>query len=183
MKISTCLITGLPGSGKTLLAVEIIKLNADSENPRPLFTNINGIDCKALRCFQLPNDQVTQINKDNYPVGSIFVIDEAQEHYPPRSSGAKKPEHIAFFEVRRHVGYDFILLTQHPKLIDKNIRLLLADHYHNNRPFGMGYRNVLHWPSVNEDPEPNQSASTAVVEKKNTMQSFINSTKVHSSTT
>lgn len=166
MKISTALITGLPGSGKSLLAVELIKLNADSEEPRPLFTNVKGIDKKSLRCFSLNNEVITSIRADNYPPGSIFVIDEAQEHYPPRANGARKPEHIALFEVRRHSGYDFIILTQHPKLIDKNIRVLLSDHYHNVRPFGMGYRNVLHWNTVNEDPEPNQSASTAVVTKK-----------------
>lgn len=162
--IHTCLITGLPGSGKTLLAVEMLLENSKSENPRIVFTNIKGLDYKKLNCF--PLDDPKLITLVNYPPGSVFVIDECQEHYPTRSAGTKKPDEIALFETRRHSGYDFILLTQHPKLIDKNVRVLISDHYHCIRPFNVSYRNVLHWPTVNEDPEPNQSHTTAVTEKK-----------------
>lgn len=162
--LHTCLITGLPGSGKTLLAVELLLENTKSEQPRPVFTNIKGLDFKKLNCF--PIDDPKLITADNYPPGSVFVIDECQEHYPPRNAGARKPPEIALFETRRHSGYDFVLLTQHPKLIDKNVRVLISDHYHCIRPFNVKYRNVLHWPTVNEDPEPNQNHSTAVTEKK-----------------
>lgn len=166
MNVSTCLITGLPGSGKSLLAIEVILANANSDSPRPLFTNIKGADHKKLRSFQLDNSDIPNIRGDNYPKGSIFVIDEAQEVFPPTAAGSKKTPILSLFETRRHYGYDFILVTQHPMLIHKNLRLLLNNHYHNIQPFGLGYRKVLQWSSVNEHPEPNHSDSDAVTTKK-----------------
>lgn len=166
MNVSTCLITGLPGSGKSLLAIELILANANSDAPRPLFTNIKGADHKKLRSFPLDNDDIPNIRGDNYPKGSIFVIDEAQEVFPPTAAGTKKTPILSLFETRRHYGYDFVLVTQHPMLIHKNLRLLLNNHYHNIQPFGLGYRKVLQWSSVNEHPEPSHSNSDAVTTKK-----------------
>lgn len=166
MNVSTCLITGLPGSGKSLLAIELILSNANSDAPRPLFTNIKGADHKKLRSFHLDNGDIPNIRGDNYPKGSIFVIDEAQEVFPPTAAGTKKTPILSLFETRRHYGYDFVLVTQHPMLIHKNLRLLLNNHYHNIQPFGLGYRNVLQWSSVNEHPEPSHSNSNAVTTRK-----------------
>jgi zona occludens toxin len=160
------MITGLPGSGKTLLAIEMLKDNADSENPRPVFTNIKGVDHKQLRTFEITNEAIPNIRGDNYPVGSVFVIDEAQEIFEPKPAGSKKTPIISLFETRRHYGYDFVIVTQHPMLIHKNVRLLISNHYHNVRPFGVDYRNVLQWSSVNEDPEPNHGQTDAVITKK-----------------
>lgn len=166
MNVGTCMITGLPGSGKSLLAIELILKNANSDKPRPLYTNIKGCDYNALKCFPIENQDVPDIRPDNYPTGSIFVIDEAQEIFPPKPAGSSKTPIISLFETRRHYGYDFVIVTQHPMLVHKNLRLLISNHYHNVRPFGLGYRKVLQWSSVNEDPEPNHSQSDAVVTKK-----------------
>lgn len=166
MKLATAMVTGLPGSGKSLLAIEMIKANAESDNPRPVFTNIKGIDHKALRTFQLTNEDIPNIRGDNYPKGSVFVIDEAQEVFPPMAAGSKKTPIISLFETRRHYGYDFVIVTQHPMLVHKNIRLLISNHYHNVRPFGVDYRKVLQWCSVNENPEPSHGQTDAIVTKK-----------------
>jgi len=166
MKLGTCMVTGLPGSGKSLLAIEMIKANAESDNPRPVFTNIKGIDHKALRTFEISNEEIPNIRGDNYPKGTVFVIDEAQEIFPPMAAGSKKTPIISLFETRRHYGYDFVIVTQHPMLVHKNIRLLISNHYHNVRPFGVDYRKVLQWSSVNENPEPSHGQSDAIVTKK-----------------
>lgn len=166
MKLGTAMVTGLPGSGKSLLAIEMIKANAESDNPRPVFTNIKGIDHKALRTFELTNEDIPNIRGDNYPKGSVFVIDEAQEVFPPMAAGSKKTPIISLFETRRHYGYDFVIVTQHPMLVHKNIRLLISNHYHNVRPFGVDYRKVLQWSSVNENPEPSHGQTDAIVTQK-----------------
>ncbi|MGL4565407.1 zonular occludens toxin domain-containing protein [Aeromonas veronii] len=73
------LITGRPGSGKTLLAVEMIRDNANGERIRPLFANIDGLAYDRLRCFPL-EDPTTW---PDLPAGSIVVIDECQKLMPP----------------------------------------------------------------------------------------------------
>ena len=164
--LNTCLVTGLPGSGKTLYVVEQLVKNSKlpADERRVVYTNIDGIDHDALGTKPLPD--LSELTLDSHDQGAVFVIDEAQAHgYSPLPATRKKPSWIQILQVRRHAGYDFILITQHPKLIDSDCRRLLADHYHCYRPFGVKYRVVSHWPTVNENPEPSQSADTAVKKK------------------
>ena len=164
--LNTCLITGLPGSGKTLYVMEQLVKNSKlpDDQRRVIYTNIDGIDHDALKTKPLP--ELSELTLESHEQGAVFVIDEAQAHgYSPQPATKKKPTWIQLLQVRRHAGYDFILITQHPKLIDSDCRRLLADHYHCYRPFGVRYRVVSHWPTVNENPEPSQSADTAVKTK------------------
>jgi len=62
--------------------------------------------------------------------GSLIIIDECQTYFRPRSSSSKVPEFIAAFEVHRHQGLDFWLLTQRPQLLDGNLRALVGRHIH-----------------------------------------------------
>lgn len=64
------------------------------------------------------------------PQGAVFFFDEAQNIYRPRSSSGKVPENVAAFEVHRHKGLDFFLITQNPSLIDSNLRALVSRHIH-----------------------------------------------------
>lgn len=151
------LITGLPGSGKSLLAVELILQNRDSEKIRPLYSNISGLDFDALRCFPLEEIETWY----NLPDNSIIVVDECQRWFRPRPNGSTVPEYISRFETHRHHGHDIILITQHPKLIDANIRRLVELHQHQYRAFGLEKRRVFEWNNCNEDPEPSNSEKTA----------------------
>ena len=63
------------------------------------------------------------------PDGSVYFLDEAQNIYRPRSSASKVPESVAAFEVHRHKGLDFFLITQNPRLIDANIRAISIKAY------------------------------------------------------
>lgn len=156
------LITGAPGTGKSLLAVEIILDNSLSENPRPIFSNINGLDFEKLRCFPLDNPEEWH----TYPVGSLLVIDECQRYFPPRPNGSKVPQNIAEFETHRHHGLDIILLTQHPTFIDANIRKLVDRHQHGFRPFGKKRRTLLEWTGCNDNPEPAKNESNSLQKRK-----------------
>lgn len=117
------LITGVPGTGKTALAVsQLLALRGE----RPVFSNING-----LKIDHFPIDHVW-VSKwyENAPEDALIVIDEAQHSFRPRPQGSRVPENVAAFETHRHMGVDFILITQRPTLIDANIRGLVGRYLH-----------------------------------------------------
>lgn len=131
------LVTGIPGSGKTAYVVDWL-LSLPKE--RPIFCD--GVPDLALEhevCPPLPDwtheedDASSQSGKKisfTFPVGSVVVLDEAQRVYRPRATGSKVPPEVAAFETHRHLGLDFILITQSPGLIDSNIRKLVGRHVH-----------------------------------------------------
>lgn len=131
------LITGTPGSGKTLYAVWEIarhipgsKVEADRyEIDRKLFSNIRDLIVDH-----------TFINADNLnewqtwaKPGEYIIYDEVQEVWRPRGLGSKVPECIQALETHRHMGVDIALVTQHPMLVDPNIRRLVNRHLHIRR--------------------------------------------------
>lgn len=156
------LITGKPGSGKSLLAVEMILDNSKADSIRPCFSNIDGLDYKALKCF--PLDEPDKWH--TLPVGSLIIIDEAQDWMPPRPSGKAVPEHVDMLNKHRHMGYDVILMTPDPMLLDVTARKTVGRHLHCYRPFGMKHRKVFEWNGCNDSPEPSKNESNALVKKK-----------------
>lgn len=155
------LVTGVPGAGKTLYAVSRILDNLKSDNPRPIFSNINGLDYDALKCFPLSEAQIFDLSQFT-GMSAVVIIDECQRFYPPRPSGSKVPEYISYFNVHRHDGIDVILITQGPKLIDKQLRDVVGEHIHFTRPFNMSKNFMYRWTGCNDDPEPSKSETNAV---------------------
>jgi hypothetical protein len=152
------LITGLPGGGKTLLALAILAANAKSSSPRPVFVHgIPDLD-KSLLWAPLPDPTTWHVD---VPEGALVIIDECQHWFPPRPSGSKVPDYISAFETHRHRGLDFVLISQHPKLIDQNLRRLIERHRHVTRVFGSSFQNVYEWNTCNESPEPPQNLKSA----------------------
>ena len=152
------LITGAPGAGKTLLAVTDFLLEASREN-RPII--VDGIPELAVDHLAAPpvpewtkhvEDAASQDGKKlvfSFPEGALVVIDEAQRVYRPRAVGSKVPPEVAAFETHRHQGLDFIILTQHPNLIDANVRKLVGRHLH-IRELGILGRKVYEWPEASD---------------------------------
>jgi hypothetical protein len=151
------LITGLPGSGKSLLAVEILLKNSQSETPRVAFTNVNGIDYDRLKCFPLPEPEKWY----DLPDGSLILIDECQRYFRPRANGSAVPETVSRMETHRHQGHDLILITQWPKFIDSNVRNLVEFHQHSYRVVGSNFRTILEWNGCCENPAPSQTQTTS----------------------
>lgn len=167
------LITGAPGAGKTLLAVSDF-LSEAHENGRKMI--VDGIPDLQLDHEPAPpvsiwttyvDDPSSQDNQKllfSFPEGSLVVIDEAQRVYRPRPIGSKVPPEVAAFETHRHQGLDFIILTQHPNLIDANVRKLVGRHLH-IRDLGVLGRKVYEWPEVG-NPERFRDAP---IQRKYTM--------------
>lgn len=138
------LTTGTPGAGKTLYTLQRVKAWAEREN-RPVF--YSGIPSLALGW-----SEIDPVKWYECPANSIIVIDECQRAFRPRSFGGEVPEYVSRLETHRHQGLDLVLITQHPMLIDSNVRRLVGRHYHVARRFGLKRATVLEFESCKDNP-------------------------------
>lgn len=149
------LITGVPGSGKTLMAVSDLAKKVDKEwAGRKIF--VHGIPDLTIPTEPIPDGHSIQDMHVwlKWPEnnGSIVVIDEAQNIFPPRSSGSKTPEIVEWLHIHRHSGVDIILITQMPGRIDKQVRDLVGAHYHIHKT-PLGVRMRYFWDYCENNPK------------------------------
>lgn len=121
------LLTGTPGSGKTLAAMELIE-KWGKENPGRLIysANIDG------QCYPgvLPLDDAGVLEWHRHcEKDSLVVVDEAQRYWRA-SRGGDPSQAIIEMETHRHDGIDIVLMTQHPTFLHANIRKLVNVHIH-----------------------------------------------------
>lgn len=151
------LITGTPGAGKTLYCISkllrdlvgsVVKSTDQDgntvETPRRILTNIPRL---LLDHELIGPDAGGGLAdwQDWCQPGDVIAYDEVQRSWPPRPNGSKVPEYISALETHRHKGVDFILLTQHPMLLDRNVRALVGRHLHVRRLGGIGAAIVYEW--------------------------------------
>jgi len=79
--------------------------------------------------------------------GSVIVYDEIQKPWPLAATGSRVPPCITALETHRHMGVDFIVLTQHPMLIHANLVRLVGRHLHIRRMGNMGLTIHYEWDS------------------------------------
>lgn len=152
--------TGTPGSGKTLSMVEALsrlqkKWEKHPEEARAIYVhNINDL---ALPHAPMPTKSIqvgprAQIvpDWDAMEAGSLVIIDECQDVFPPRSSQTVAPPHVAWLNTHRHGGFDLWLTTQNPKLIDFSVRALVNKHLHFRRLFGGQRAAVYEWDACSD---------------------------------
>ena len=158
------LITGVPGAGKTLYCVSEIlsKLDADNKklisqgkDPRPVI--VDNIPELKLD-HQVAPDLLTW--PDWAHEGALIVSDEVQRHWRPTPAGQQPHRSIAELETHRHRGLDFIILTQHPNLINTNVRRLVGRHIHIRRTVMGTY--AYEWPECVTPDSSYRSALTKV---------------------
>ena len=84
-------------------------------------------------------------------------------HIPPATSGSKVPDYVAELETHRHRGLDFILITQHPRLIDINLRELIEHHTHLGKT-NLGLRRKMEWTTGGaKDPGSRANIKEALI--------------------
>lgn len=155
------LITGVPGSGKTLKLISDLMTRDDLKN-RPLFLDgIPDVNEKIIPHMPIPDGESMQTWHKWAPTGAILVIDECQRVFRPRPSGSKVPDFVAELETHRHRGLDFFLLTQHPRLIDANVRSLIGHHTHISKT-NLGIRRQVEWQRC-ANPEARSDVSEGIV--------------------
>lgn len=149
------LITGVPGSGKTLSVVSDLAEKVKKEwADRKIFTH--GISELMIPTEKIPEGHdIKDMNVWlKYPEnnGSVVIIDEAQKIFPPRSSGSKTPELVEWLHIHRHLGLDIILISQMPGRIDKQVRDLVGAHYHIHKT-PLGVRMRYFWDYCENNPK------------------------------
>lgn len=201
------LVTGTPGAGKTLYAVaallpEYLKQtveidddgNAKTVKRRILVDGIKNLIvdhelmAKSVNVSKIVGrDVVESVECEGEGVanwwewckpGDVVVIDEVQRLWRPRGNGSKVPQMIAELETHRHRGVDFILITQHPMLLDQNIRRLVSRHIHIRRMWG-GSRAVRYEWDHCSGPEKVGDASKAYWPYPKDAFKFYKSAEVH----
>jgi zona occludens toxin len=136
------LYTGTPGHGKTQRAL-YDAINDDRFKGRHVYwSGINGLveDAPELaRWSHLDDVKTWQECEPN----SVIFIDECHkaDYFPLRGVG-KPPDWIEKIAEHRHLGLDFILVTQNAKDVDVFIRRRIETHYHMKRPAQLPYTNV-----------------------------------------
>lgn len=161
------LVTGLPGSGKTLYSLSMVNDLAEKE-ARPVF--YNGItdltlpwtlwdDDLVKRWHLLPNGSAFSADTPLLHKGAVIVIDECQRLFRVRPAGSPVPDFVAALERHRHQGLDFVLITQHPMLIDSNVRRLAGRHLHAVSAFGAKACTLHEWASVKDQCDKQRSDS------------------------
>jgi len=131
--------SGTPGSGKSLhVAKDIyIKLFTKKQNVIANFDinrEIYNKKKKKGKFEYVANDELTpsffyQYAKDHHVLGkesqTLVIIDECQLLFNPRSWNDKyRTNWVNFFTQHRKWGYNFILISQFDRLVDRQIRSL-----------------------------------------------------------
>ncbi|MEM3789187.1 MAG: zonular occludens toxin domain-containing protein [Candidatus Bathyarchaeia archaeon] len=154
------LITAVPGSGKTLLAVGlIIKYTTEG---RHVYHNINGLQVHKFphpdRIHDAPNDW-----RDT-PHGSVVIYDECQQpHLYPATAqrGAVDDERLTAMETHRHTGHDLIFITQAPTFLHHHARKLVGQHIHLYRGGGSKIVARYEWSHVCDNPNDRREQERA----------------------
>lgn len=127
------LITGMPGNGKTLYAVEFIRDAV--KKGRAVYSDIKGLTLEGVQ--PAPDDWRT------LPDGSLVVYDEAHKRFPSyRGKGRSPLQVVQDMDEHRHRGFDLMFITQWPDKIDGELFRLVGEHCHLNRAFGLQSANL-----------------------------------------
>lgn len=143
--MSMILITGTPGSGKSLFAVaKILELQKQFPD-RQIFADIEGLQIDGVE--RSPEDW------RETPENSIIFYDEAQQHERFRSgTSANKDDIVQKLQVHRHTGHDIYFITQSPRFLNSFVTDLIGEHYHLHRPYGAKLASVYYWRGAQKQP-------------------------------
>ena len=146
------LITGTPGAGKTLRCLWLVEALRISSGRDVYYSGIADLNLPwfefsdATKWYELPDK-------------AIIVIDECQRVFRPRAPSVKVPPHVEALETHRHRGIDMFLVTQHPSLVELNVRRLVELHEHLMRKFGSAWATVHGWKGVKDNCDKSRSDS------------------------
>lgn len=168
--------TGLPRNGKTASVVDELQqlLKRWEKNPgerRSVFQfgipdlKLEGIETIVAWPVGGKVGDVVPLTPDGKPAcklafdqgaipdGALIVLDEAQDFYPPRGPSIVMPAHVSALNTHGHRNLDYIILTQHPKLIDNAVRRLVNKHQHYRRMLGGGRAVTYEWDVCSDSLE------------------------------
>lgn len=165
--MSITLLTAVPGGGKTSYAVwEVIR---DAHNKGQIIYTV-GIPKLTIPTIELTYEEVRCWNEldpasttgkpilSNIELNSVIVIDEVQKIWP--ATGSKVTDDIKDLSVHRHYGLTFLIITQSPNLIHRNVLSLVDRHLH----IGVKWsgRKIYEWPEYCRNPSAKTNKDSAI---------------------
>ena len=148
------LLTGILGSGKTLRAVQLMKLAID-EDEKVYQSGFKGLQVPGVVDWEDPTKW------QELPPGAILFVDEAQKWFGERRQGHAPPYLKAMNTMRGEEGVRMVLLTQHPKYLDPHIKDLVGCHEHLLREDGKESSKLYRSNEVMEAPRSPRGRSKA----------------------
>lgn len=141
------LITGIPGAGKTLYAVSLLK-KAVEENAalppseqRKIYSDITGLKIEGI--------EPPPLDWRETPPRSLLVYDEAQFHKPFQPTrGLSAFDYIQELTIHRKTGHEIWYITQDPKRLHSNILDMVEQHHHLDRPYGAKLATIFKFRGV-----------------------------------
>lgn len=157
-------ITGTPGAGKTLSALEelckavgvdprkcktadeLVEKLRNRDNPRPVFVcNVEGLKPGLFDTLEDPLDW------QDCPDGSLILVDEVWQFLGTQLKTKDDPR-VLDLAKHRHRGFDFIFTLQQPSQLTTFVRGLVGEHVHVSRKFGTELTERFVWPAMCDDP-------------------------------
>lgn len=138
------LITGKPGSGKTLHMISMLMNRKDLKGRQLYIDGIPDVDPTKIPHEALPENCTGENWHEWLPTNAILVVDECQRYWRQRANGSHVPDAVKAIETHRHRGVDLFFITQHPRLIDVNIISFVENHKHFDKT-QLGTRRMLEW--------------------------------------
>ncbi len=186
------IITGNPGAGKTLYTVDkllrgIVGTTVDEEvdgeivkHPRTIYTNVNGLLLDHEKIDGSAEGGLRNWHEWAKP-GSVIVMDEVQKIWEPRANGSKVPPDIQALETHRHMGVDFIFITQGLMLTERNLCMLCNRHLHVRRIGNMPLAIVYEWDHASRTLMYSKAVAKAPYRYSKAVYKLYKSAKLHTS--
>lgn len=143
------LITGIPGSGKTLFAVSQLKKelekNQTSDSPRKIYCDITGLKIHGI--------EPPPIDWRQTPPNSLLIYDEAQFHQEFKAQRGTSPyKAVEELTIHRKTGHELWFITQDPKRLHNDILAMVEQHYHLDRPYGAKLASIYQYRGAERNP-------------------------------
>lgn len=149
------LYTGTPGSGKSYHAAQVVdralhrkipvianfEVNQNPKRHKGEYIYIDTLDMTP-DFFMRYAEEHFKPGRDEHQ--GIIIIDEAQIPFNSREGlNRNRMKWISFFSKHRHYFYDIILITQHDRMIDRQIRSLVETEYKHRKLTNFGAKGWL----------------------------------------
>lgn len=144
------LYTGTPGSGKSYHAAEVVdralrrgipvianfEVNLNPKKHKAEFVMIDTLDMTPEIFMRYAEEHFKPGRNEHQ---GVIIIDEAQIPFNSREGlNRNRMKWISFFSKHRHYFYDIILITQHDRMLDRQIRSLVETEYKHRKLTNFG---------------------------------------------
>lgn len=157
------LVTGTPGSGKTLNTIKFIAEAKEFKGRDIFYFGIRDLS-PELGWTELTEEEAFKWYE--LPSNAVIIFDEAYNIFPTKHGSQGTPEHVKRLATHRHQGHDVFLICQ--KVVgqlDTFVRGLVNRHQHYARIMGSLNINRFTWDVCQQNPDSASTRKDANIDK------------------